>query len=746
MEQGWILKEEGFSEALRPGREALFTVGNGYICARGFFEESQTGLPALGGVYGCGVYGKTDYKPWRGEGRELVNLANPFWCRLAAEGEVLEYRPESTAGYSRSLDLRTALLTRSCVYRTAAGKRIKVEFERFASMADHQLCGQKITVTALDEADLELTLGVNGGVTNLNWVSSEPLPVQPGRAHIRVQSAGADALTAWVDGDAQKPMAFAQRVEADLAGEAAPEKDRCGRRFCWHARAGETQVFCKTIKCELGAAQTAPPLGGKGYEAAFSAHAAALARLWHTSDIALDGPAEDQQVLRYNLLQLLQACPWHDDHQSIGARGLTGEMYEGCIFWDTEIFMLPFFTLTQPAEARRLLAFRYHTLPEARLHAQNNWLKGAFYPWQCSEKGIEQTPQGVGAFYSIHIVADIAYAILHYWRATGDDAFMEEMGFEMLLETARFWLSRITWDEEFGRYNILAVRGPNEYDVIVNNNFYTNYMARENLQVVVQELARYRQAQPGQYARLVQKTGLTEAELAEMPRAAEKIYLCYDARRDLFLEDDMYDKRVPVDMKKAQPTAKRIIDTTIPYEALMLYRISKQADVIHLMNLYPHRFTAAQKRAAWDYYLPKTAHDSSLSYSQHSVMASALGLQGQAYEFFKTSARLDLDDVQLNTISGLHFANFGGTYQAVVYGMCGVTVDEAGLHVAPSLPQVWRQVKLTAFCRGVPVEVTAAAGRVLLHNPSQRPLPAEVWGKALELVPGCTEVKRDETV
>lgn len=745
MEQGWVLKEEGFCEALRPGREALFTVGNGYVCARGFFEESQTGLAALGGVYGCGVYGKTDYKPWRGEGRELVNLANPFWCRLRADGEVLEYAPRSTEQYSRRLDLRTALLTRECVYRTGAGKRLRVRFERFASMADRQLCGQAVTLTALEEMDLELEMGIDGGVTNLNWVSSEPLPVQPGRRHLCVQRAGADELCFWVDGDPEKAVACAQRIEGPGPGRPAPEKDRCARRFAWRAKAGETCVFRKTVRIQLEAAG-APPVCRTGYEEAFAEHAAALARLWRTSDIEVEGPAEDQQVLRYNLLQLLQSCPWHDERQSIGARGLTGEMYEGCIFWDTEIFMLPFFTLTQPAEARRLLAFRYHTLPEARLHAGNNWLKGAFYPWQCSEKGIEQTPQGVGAFYSIHIVADIAYAILHYWRATGDDAFMDEMGFEILLETARFWLSRITWDEEFGRYNLLAVRGPNEYDVIVNNNFYTNYMARENLRVVVRELERCKRERPQQYAGLVQKTRFTPEELVEMPRAAEKIYLCYDPARELFLEDDMYDKRVPVDMKKAQPTAKRIIDTTIPYEALMLYRISKQADVIHLMNLYPHRFTQRQKRAAWDYYLPKTAHDSSLSYSQHSVMASGLGLREQAYEFFKISARLDVDDVQLNTISGLHFANFGGTYQAVVYGMCGVTVDEAGIHAAPQLPDAWRQASLTVFYRGVPVRVTVAEDRAAFENPSGQPLPAVVWGRRVELAPGRTEVKHSETV
>ncbi len=708
----WILEETGFSDKLRSGREALYTVGNGYICARGFFEETQTGLLSLGGIYAAGVYGKAEYKPWRGEGRELVNISNIFSCKILIDGEPVEFNGNTCCEYSRCLDMRSATLYRSYVFKSRSGKQVRLEFERFVSMADKHISGQKVTITSAEDAQIELTMGINHDIKNLNLVSSEPLPIQPGRKHIFKVNSDCESLVTSIDEDLEKAILHLQSVNSGGWTQCSAESDEvCGTRFKGNAKAKSSYCFEKLVftDCEWNNCESTSSIKAKfvlkTYDVEYKKHKSALERLWENSDIEIQGSIEDQQIARYNILQLMQSCPWHDETQSIGARGLTGEMYEGCIFWDTEIFMLPFFTLTQPEQAKRLLMFRYHTLDEAKIHAQSNRFSGAMYPWQCSEKGIEQTPQGVGAFYSIHIIADIAYALLHYYRSTGDKAFFERYGLEILLETAKFWLSRVTWDDEFERYNILAVRGPNEYDVIVNNNFYTNFMAKENLTVVSQVMDSLKQSNQPLYSALMQKTGTGENELRQMEAVAQLIYICYDEKRKLYLEDDMYCKRVPVDMKSIQPTAKRIIDTTIPYEALMLYQISKQADVLHLMNLFPHRFTKEQKQAAWDYYVPKTAHDSSLSYSQHSIMASTLGKSDTAYEFFKVSARLDIDDVQLNTVSGLHFANFGGTYQAVVYGMCGITVDDTGISISPSLPDGWSSVKLTVYSNNTAVRL-----------------------------------------
>ncbi|MEG2680105.1 MAG: glycoside hydrolase family 65 protein, partial [Oscillospiraceae bacterium] len=252
----------------------------------------------------------------------------------------------------------------------------------------------------------------------------------------------------------------------------------------------------------------------ESWESALSAHGEAWREKWQTADIAISGNETDQTTIRYNMLQLMQALP-PTSRNSIGARGLTGEMYEGCIFWDTEIFMLPFFTFTNPTAARRLLEFRYRTLPEARRHARNNYFEGAMYGWQVSELGIEQTPQGVGAYYSIHIVADIAYAILEYWNATHDEDFMLESGAEILVETARFWVSRVHKNPQSGQYDLLAVRGPNEYDVIVNNNLYTNLMAQQNLLLAADMMVLFQRNYPSQWSELSHKLQFEESELTQ---------------------------------------------------------------------------------------------------------------------------------------------------------------------------------------------------------------------------------------
>ncbi|MEG1873417.1 MAG: glycosyl hydrolase family 65 protein, partial [Ruthenibacterium sp.] len=379
-------------------------------------------------------------------------------------------------------------------------------------------------------------------------------------------------------------------------------------------------------------------------------------------------------------------------------------------------------TYTNPDAARQLLAFRYRTLPEARLHAKNNYFQGAMYGWQVSELGIEQTPQGVGAYYSIHVVADIAYAILEYWNASHDEAFMLESGAEILIETARFWASRVHQNPKSGQYDILAVRGPNEYDVIVNNNLYTNMMAQQNLMFAAELIALLKRDYPAQWSQLSNKLQFAESELSQWAKICDKLVLAYDAERALYEEDDMYFCRVPLELVKMKTSRKRIIDTTLPYEALMLYQVSKQADVLHVMKNLHWRFTQQQKKNAWEYYLPKTCFDSSLGYCMHAVMAAQIGLREEAYRYYSVCANFDARNMQLNTISGLHFANFGGTWQAVIFGFAGVQVSEQGITVTPCLPEQWRSLEFSLCYGGGQLRLTLTHTELavtLVHRAAQ---------------------------
>lgn len=702
----WVYRLPEYKEERRGGIEPIFSLGNGYMSARGFFEEEREGIFAQGGIYMAGVFGEARYTPWKGKGRELANTPNIFAVSLSVDGENICADQERISEFLMELHMKEAMLTRSYLWKSRKGIRVKIEFERFISAADIHLCGQRIRVTPLDgNPEIRLKFFINPNVTNLNLVSSEPLPVQPGVKHLEIVNQGEDIVVTKIDD--YEEIQIAQRQVIQSENGIRTESD-----IIYHSEAGKPREFSKLVYTATNLDSFGDPLRyvnqqceeGVSYDDAAAAHKKRWNEKWKDADIQIDGSCEDQISLRYNLFQLMQAAPEHTSKQSIGARGLTGEMYEGCIFWDTEIFMLPFFTYADPAESRRLLEFRYHTLEEAKEHAKNNWFEGAMYPWQVSETGIEQTPQGVGAYYSIHVTADIAYAILEYFNATGDMDFMIRYGMEIFIETARFWVSRAHKNPVTGYYDILAVRGPNEYDVIVNNNLYTNMMAQENIHQAIRMMEYIRRNESGQWEKIAERTGFCDSEIPLWQEVMEHLTICYDPEQDLYEEDDMYFQRVPLDMKKAKPTAKRIIDTTIPYEGLMLYQVSKQADVLHLMKNLHWKFTKAQKMKAWDYYVPKTCFDSSLAYSMHSVMAAQLGKTKQAYSYFKTSANLDIQDVQLNTVSGLHFANFGGTWQAAVFGFAGLRVDRDGIMIDPHLPDEWEKMSFGIWYQNARIE------------------------------------------
>lgn len=717
----WIYHLPTYQEERRSGIEPIFTLGNGYMSGRGFFEEETEGIFAQGGIYMAGVFGGARYTPWKGKGRELANTPNIFAVNIQVDGENVGVEHGRISEFQMDLHMDEGSLVRSYVWKSVKGGRVKIEFERFISVADIHLCGQKVRITPLDgDPEIRIRFWINPNVTNLNLVSSEPLPVQPGVKHLEIRYQKEDTVVTEINDYQEIQIAQRQIVSGE-------NRERLKSDVIYRSEAGKCREFSKLIYTATSLDSVGDPLdyvNGKcekseSYREVFFSHKRKWETKWRDADIRIEGNSEDQISLRYNLFQLMQAAPEHTSRQSIGARGLTGEMYEGCIFWDTEIFMLPFFTYSNPAESRRLLEFRYHTLEEAKEHARNNWFEGAMYPWQVSETGIEQTPQGVGAYYSIHVTADIAYAVLEYYNATADLDFMLHYGTEILIETARFWVSRAHKNTVTGEFDILAVRGPNEYDVIVNNNLYTNMMAQENINLAIKMIDYIRENERTQWQSIAEKTGFCDSEIPLWQEVMGKLTICYDREKDLYEEDDMYFQRVPLDMKKAKPTAKRIIDTTIPYEGLMLYQVSKQADVLHLMKNLHWKFTKEQKIKAWDYYVPKTCFDSSLAYSMHSVMAAQLGKTETAYSYFKTSANLDIQDVQLNTVSGLHFANFGGTWQAAVFGFAGIRVDKDGIILDPHLPDEWKKMSFGIWYQNIRIEFEITKEEVVVSTAAE---------------------------
>lgn len=729
---GWILERTAYSDKNHLHDAPVNTVGNGLFCCRGFFEEQDQGIAALGGIYMSRVFGRAAYTPWKGLGRELVNVPNFLKLRILVNGEPMAVNESTMADFRTELDIQNAAFSRSYTYTVDGQALLDLTFTRFASRHDIYSAGQKITLTPRkDGLTVAVDCTIDADITNLNDVSCEPWPVQPGKKQCFLQSQTADMALVDVPEPDHLKLAFAQKTEGR---NAVCEKTADSHRYTVALAAGETAVIEKMIAVALS------PEDGEdvasvieqrlqalpSYEEAWNLHTAAMAEFWKDSDLVIEGNEEDQVAVRYNILQLMQSCPEHTNRYSIGARGLTGEMYEGSVFWDTEIFMLPFFTMTRPEAARKLLEFRYNTLPEARAHAKSNWFQGAMYGWQVNAEGVEQTPQGVGAYYSIHVISDIAYAILEYWHCTKDEDFLLNYGLEILMETARFWVSRVTLRED-GQYDINAVRGPNEYDVLVNNNLYTNMMARENFLLCIRLMDLFEKTHPAELHAIQEKIGFAASETEVWKEIGQKLVLPYNEKMDLWLEDDTYLRRKVLNMKEAKPTAKRIIDTTIPYEALPFYQISKQADVLQVMKHMPWYFTPEQIRKAYEFYQPRTAFDSSLAYSMFALMAARLGRMEEAEQYFDLTAKLDMKNVQLNTISGLHFANFGGTWQGAVFGFGGVETSADGIKVNPHLHSGWQAMHFTLQFRGARLafHITHQSVAVELLNPGMEDV--HVW-------------------
>ena len=441
------------------------------------------------------------------------------------------------------------------------------------------------------------------------------------------------------------------------------------------------------------------------------AHAAAWRRRWDNADIEIDGNDDDQRAVRFAIFQLIQACSSFDPTVSIGAKALSGEAYRGHVFWDTEIFVLPFFIHTSPPAARRLLAYRRHTLPGARAKATADGYQGAMFAWESADTGQETCPLHVpdpktGEPVPVwcgrieqHISADVAYGAWHVWQATrgttpGTDAFRRNVLAPIATETARFWASRVEPDGD--AYAIRDVIGPDEYHEHVDNNAFTNYMAAWNL-------------------RLAADLAPDDPDAPRWRQIADAIRIPLDHDRGIIAQDDTF-----LTLENTDPFAlsSRVSAEPEKFRMARIWRsqVLKQADVVMLLMLWPHAFPKTLRRACWDYYEPRTTHDSSLSASVHAIVAADLGLATSAYDYFRLTAATDLADPMDNVADGLHAAALGGTWQAVVRGFLGIRTDGDALRIAPHLPRAWRRVTTKVRHRGAQLAIEATHKQVRVEK------------------------------
>ena len=448
----------------------------------------------------------------------------------------------------------------------------------------------------------------------------------------------------------------------------------------------------------------------------WQAQRTAWEKTWQQCDVHIEGDDEAQLAIRFNLFQLLIAAPANDERVSIGAKTLSGYGYRGHVFWDTEIFMLPFFTCTRPELARNLLSYRYHSLPGARRKASANGWRGAQYPWESAATGDEVTPTWVPHFndpkqmvriwtgdIEIHISADVAYAIWQYVRISDDQRFLLERGAEIILETARFWAERAEWNDTRQRYEYSDVIGPDEYHDHVDNNAYTNYLARWNLNLGLQLASWLEQEHPQEGQALLQRLALTREERQHWQKVAEALYCPLNRETRLVEQFAGYFGRRDVDLAALEPRT-RSVQALLGIEGANETQVLKQPDVLMLMYLLPELFDEETRRANYAYYTPRTDHTygSSLGPAIQAILACRMGSMEEAWQHFERAARADLHDVRGNAGDGIHGASAGGLWQAVVFGFGGLHLTEAGWAATPRLPKHWRRLRFTVQWHGQP--------------------------------------------
>jgi len=708
-ESNWTITETAFDPTHLHRQETLFTLGNGYLSTRGSFEESIPGdQPATL------IHGIFDDVPI-----VYTELANaPDWLPLVVfvAGERFRMDQGQVLSYRRQLDLRRGLLRRDVRWRSPAGHTLELCFERFASLADEHALAIRCRITPLDfEGQIEVHAALNGyphnqGVMHWDWLD------QGGTGNIiwlRTRTCAS-----------RHELGLAARLDVSGAGDVSMKAMGCqgyptlGATF--QARAGQTITLEKTVAVFTSRDGDAPTEAARqrssalpDYATLLSAHEAAWADLWADTDVLIEGDPAAQLAVRYNLFQVLVAAPRHDDRVSIPAKTLSGFGYRGHVFWDTDIFIVPFLTFTQPALARNLLLYRYHTLPGARRKAAAAGYPGAMFAWESADTGDEVTPRWVPGpqgeelvriwcgDIELHISADVAYAVWQYWQATGDDDFMRDYGAEIILDTASFWGSRAEWNAERGCYEINDVIGPDEYHEHVDNNAFTNRMVQWHLETALEVLAWLRETAPEQAATLSIQLDLTPERLAHWNTVRERILVLHDPETGLIEQFEGFFDREDVDLAAYEPRSQSM-QTVLGLEGANRSQVLKQADVLMLLYLLRDRYDRQALRTNWDYYAPRTdhTHGSSLGPAIHAILACDLGLSEKAYEHFMRAALVDLEDVRGNTADGIHAASAGGLWQAVVFGFGGLRLTAAGPVVSPHLPPGWTRLQFGLYWHG----------------------------------------------
>lgn len=750
----WKVVEEGFDPVRNRVSESIFSLGNEYMGVRGYPEEGYSGDSLLGSYFN-GLFEESKvaahYKGIIKSLRFMVNAVDWLYTRITMDGETLDLAASRFSDYRRELDFKSGIYTRELVWHLSNGKDIKLRFERFVSMTVSNLGCQRIVFEPLNfSGTLQVRSGLDFSVQHEDQ----------GRGYWgtlkRQENGGTSGILAQTV-NTKNRLFSAFRLEAsDLLDSSLVESDGfIGRDVTLKLEQGNRTTLDKLAvnyaEKDLSldhesvwqkGIELAGQYAGIGYDQAAEQQLAYWTRVWKSSDIVIEGDPENQQGIRFCIFQMYQT--YHGDNPgfNIGAKGLTGEAYRGLAFWDTESYCLPFYIFNNPKAAKSLLEFRYKSLPYALQRAKELDCEGAFYPIATID-GTESCDLWQHSNLQLHVGTAVAYGIRHYVNITGDTGFLYDKGLEMLIQISRFYATRGQFGQKTGEYGYFGVMGPDEFQLMVNNNCYINLMAKKMFEYTLDVIRQMRDEETAAFEALAERLGLTEQEMADWKHKAETMKIPQDRESGVFEEHDGFFDMPHLDIR-AIPVTEFPLYSHWSYDRLYRYDMIKQPDVLMFMFLYSGQFTLEEKRANYDYYEPRCIHESSLSPSIHSIIAAEIGRPEEAYKFFEFATRLDLDNYNRNTREGLHTTSIAAAWMNIVYGFGGMRSDGEKLVFNPSIPERWGHYSFPITFQGTKLAVEVNKEYATFRAESGEPVDISLYGQTYRVDSQGIKVSLDQ--
>jgi maltose phosphorylase len=754
----WKIIESSFKPELNRISESLFSIGNGRMGQRANFEETYSG-DHLQGSYIAGVYfpDKTRVGWWKNGYPEyfakVLNSVNWIGIQISINGQELDLAKAKFYDFERVLDMQHGCLTRTFTVKLPSGEKVKVISQRFLSLKRKDIGCIRYSVEALNfTGELSFMPYLDFDVRNEDSNYEEKFweEVEKATADHQAYVAAKTKKLDFVVGAAMDFKVFYEGEEQQVATLSSERKKFVAQQFNIHIKEGEqvtlekyaavvsTMYYAKE-DLKMQAIDQLNESKATGFDALYEEHARAWEDNWEMNDIQIEGDVSAQQGIRFNIFQLYQTYTGDDPRLNIGPKGFTGEKYGGSTYWDTEAYCLPFYMSTTGSEvARNLLVYRYNQLDKAIENAEKLGFENgaALFP-MVTMNGEECHNEWEITFEEIHRNGAIAYAIYNYTRYTGDETYLSANGLEVLIAIARFWSQRVQFSLDKDQYVMLGVTGPNEYENNVNNNWYTNYIARWCLQYTLESIAKVKEETPEDWARIENKVNWDEQEAVRWNDIIELMYLPYSKKLGVYLQQDGFlDKELmPVKELDAQHLP---INQNWSWDRILRSCFIKQADVLQGLYFFEEHFTEAEILRNFDFYEPMTVHESSLSPCIHAVMAARLGKEEKAYEMYLRTARLDLDDYNNDTEDGCHITSMAGTWLAFVEGFGGKRVKNGSLHLSPMLPKQWTSYSFRILFREAVLNISVNQEQVEVYHLSGPTIPLVVFGQERNLETGSS--------